>query len=141
MDLSPKMGAQNWQVLELGHPYPLLGAVTPLLASFANFSGVMFGSSSITGALSSDSDWRTLQQGYTHEIYRFCLKFQLATQGPSWGYLKGNFSETLSIFGDKRPRNGSKNGEMAPRTGTGYPHIGVCVESCSPVRGVPGKLI
>ena len=33
------------------------------------------------------------------------------------------FSETLSIFGDKRPRNGSKNGEMAPRTGTGYPHI------------------
>ena len=31
------------------------------------------------------------------------------------------------MFGDKRPRNGSKNGEMAPRTGTGYPHIGVCV--------------
>ena len=49
------------------------------------------------------------------------------TQGPSWGYLKVNFSERLSIFGDKRPRNGSKNGEMAPRTGTGYPHIGVCV--------------
>ena len=46
------------------------------------------------------------------------------TQGPSWGYLKVNFSETLSIFGNKRPRNGSKNGEMAPRTGTGYPHIG-----------------
>ena len=46
------------------------------------------------------------------------------TQGPSWGYLKVNFSETLSIFGEKRPRNGSKNGEMAPRTGTGYPHIG-----------------
>jgi hypothetical protein len=30
----------------------------------------------------------------------------------------------LSIFGDKRPRNGSKYGEMAPRTGTGCPHIG-----------------
>ena len=51
----------------------------------------------------------------------------VSTQGPSWGYLKVNFSETLSIFGDKRPRNGSKNGEMAPRTGMGYPHIGVCV--------------
>jgi len=49
---------------------------------------------------------------------------QEATQGPSWGYLEVNFSETLSIFGDKRPRNGSKNGEMAPRTGTGCPHIG-----------------
>jgi hypothetical protein len=47
-----------------------------------------------------------------------------STQGPSWGYLKVNCSETLSIFGDKRPRNGSKNGEMAPRTGTGYPHRG-----------------
>jgi hypothetical protein len=46
------------------------------------------------------------------------------TQGPSWGYLKVFFSETLPIFGDKRPRNGSKKGEMAPRTGTGYPHIG-----------------
>ena len=51
-----------------------------------------------------------------------------ATQGPSWGYLKVNFSETLSIFGDKRPRNGSKNGEMAPRTGTGCPHIGPFVD-------------
>ena len=49
---------------------------------------------------------------------------RLTTQGPSWGYLKVNFSETLTIFGDKRPRNGSKNGEMAPRTGTGCPHIG-----------------
>ena len=53
---------------------------------------------------------------------------QPATKGPSWGYLKVKFSETLSIFGDKRPRNGSKNGEMAPRTGTGYPHIGPFVE-------------
>ena len=47
-----------------------------------------------------------------------------STQGPTWRYLKVNFSETLSIFGDNRPRNGSKNGEMAPRTGTGCPHIG-----------------
>ena len=46
------------------------------------------------------------------------------TQGPSWGYLKVFFSETLSMFGDKRPQNGSKNEEMAPRTKTGYPHIG-----------------
>ena len=52
------------------------------------------------------------------------LQVLRTTQGPSWGYLKVNVSETLSIFGDKRPRNGSKNGEMAPRTGTGYPHIG-----------------
>ena len=55
--------------------------------------------------------------------------WQRPTQGPSWGYLKVNFSETLSIFGDKRPRNGSKNGEMAPRTGTGCPHIGPFVVS------------
>ena len=51
----------------------------------------------------------------------------LTTQGPSWGYLKVNCSETLSTFGNKRPRNGSKNEEMAPRTRTGYPHIGLCV--------------
>ena len=49
---------------------------------------------------------------------------RLATQGPSGGYLTVHFSEALSIFGDKCPQNGSKNGEMAPRTGTGYPHIG-----------------
>ena len=36
------------------------------------------------------------------------------TQGPSWGYLKVNFSETLSTFGDKRPRNGSKNEDGIP---------------------------
>jgi len=46
------------------------------------------------------------------------------TQGPSWRYLKVNFSETLSIFGDKCPQNGSKNEQTAPRTKTGYPHIG-----------------
>ena len=46
------------------------------------------------------------------------------TQGPSWGYLKVNFSDTLSIFGDKCPQNGSKNEQTAPRTNTGYPHIG-----------------
>ena len=58
------------------------------------------------------------------------LSSPFTTQGPSWGYLKVNFSETLSIFGDRRPRNGSKNGEMAPRTGTGCPHIGPCEEPC-----------
>ena len=50
------------------------------------------------------------------------------TQGPSWGYLKVNFSETLSTFGDKCPRNGSNNGSTAPSTGLGYPHIGPFVE-------------
>ena len=44
--------------------------------------------------------------------------------GPFVGVSQSQFSETLSIFGDKRTRNGSKNGEMAPRTRTGYPHIG-----------------
>ena len=41
------------------------------------------------------------------------------TQGPSWGYLKVNYSETLSIFGDKCPQNGSKNEQRAPRTSKG----------------------
>ena len=40
----------------------------------------------------------------------------LSTQGPSWGYLKVNFSVTLSIFVDKCPQNGSKNEPgMPPR--------------------------
>ena len=50
------------------------------------------------------------------------------TQGPSWGYLKVIFSETLSFFGDKCPQNGSKNEPMAPRTNLECPHIGVCVD-------------
>ena len=58
-----------------------------------------------------------------------------STQGPSWGYLKVNSSETLSIFGDKCPQNGSKNEEMAPRTKTGYPHIGPFVASWSCMSG------
>ena len=44
------------------------------------------------------------------------------------GISKVNFQETLSSFGDKCPQNGSKNEEMAPRTRTGYPHIGPSVE-------------
>ena len=59
-----------------------------------------------------------------------------ATQGPSWGYLKVNFSETLSTFGDKCPQNGSKNEPMAPRTNLECPHIGVCVERARVFRGV-----
>ena len=47
-----------------------------------------------------------------------------STQGPSWGYLKVNSSETLSIFGDKCLQNGSKNEQRAPRTSMGCPHIG-----------------
>ena len=45
-----------------------------------------------------------------------------STQGSSWGYLKVNYSETLSSFGDKCPQNGSKNDLMAPITTLGYPH-------------------
>ena len=45
-----------------------------------------------------------------------------ATQGPSWGYLKVNSSETSSIFGDRCPQNGSKNDLMAPRTTLECPH-------------------
>ena len=41
-------------------------------------------------------------------------RFRLATQGPSWGYLKVTLSETLSTFGDKCPQNGSKNEEGIP---------------------------
>ena len=48
----------------------------------------------------------------------------VSTQGPSWGYLKVNSSETLSIFGDKCPQNGSKNEHRAPITSMGCPHIG-----------------
>ena len=57
---------------------------------------------------------------------------RVTTQGPSWGYLKVNFSETLSIFGDKRPRNGSKYGSVAPSTGLGCPHIGPSVGTSAP---------
>ena len=49
------------------------------------------------------------------------------TQGPSWGYFKVNFSETMSIFGDKCPHNGSKNDTMVPRTTR--PHAGPRVDA------------
>ena len=48
----------------------------------------------------------------------------MPTQGSSWGYLKVNFSESLSIFGYKCPQNGSKNDLMAPRTTLECPHEG-----------------
>ena len=41
--------------------------------------------------------------------------------------IKSHFSKISSTFGDKCPRNGSKNEEMAPRTRTGYPHKGPSV--------------
>ena len=50
------------------------------------------------------------------------------TQGSSWGYLKVNSSETLSIFADKCPQNGSKNEQRAPRTSMGCPHQGPSVD-------------
>ena len=49
------------------------------------------------------------------------------SQGPLWGYLKVNSSETLSIFGDKYPQNGSKNDLMAPRMTLECPHEGPSV--------------
>ena len=67
-------------------------------------------------------------------MHNALVGFRETTQGPSWGYLKVIFSETLSTFGDKRPRNGSKNGLRAPRTGMGCPHIGVCVDPCKGPR-------
>ena len=48
------------------------------------------------------------------------------------GISKVNFEQSSSSFGDKCPQNGSKNEEMAPRTKTGYPHIG---PSVVPERG------
>ena len=50
-----------------------------------------------------------------------CVK---STQGPSWGYLKVNDSETLSFFGDECPQNGSNNEPMAPTTNLECPHEG-----------------
>ena len=51
-----------------------------------------------------------------------------ATHVPSWGYLKVNFSESLSIFGDECPQNGSKNEPMTPRTNLECPHEGPRVD-------------
>ena len=45
-----------------------------------------------------------------------CHVVRWSTQGPSWGYLKVNSSETMSNLGDKCPQNGSKNEDgMPPR--------------------------
>ena len=79
------------------------------------------GSSAAVPGGRSETERRTHHVGQApHRIVRL----QASTQGPSWGYLKVNFSETLSIFGDEYPQNGSKNGQTAPRTGTGCPHEG-----------------
>ena len=51
------------------------------------------------------------------------------TQGPSWGYLKSQFSRDLVNFRDECPQNGSKNDPMAPRTTLGCPHEGPRVDS------------
>ena len=44
------------------------------------------------------------------------------------GISKVNFQETLSSFGDKCPKNGSKTAPTAPRPHLGYPHIGPFVD-------------
>ena len=49
-------------------------------------------------------------------LNRFGVNRSGSTQGPSWVYLKVNLEETLSIFGDNCPQNGSKNDPMIPRT-------------------------
>ena len=41
--------------------------------------------------------------------------------------IKSHFWKISSTFGDKCPQNGSKNGQTAPRTGTGCPHEGPSV--------------
>ena len=47
-----------------------------------------------------------LRQGL-RELFGSCYEARIPvtvpTQGPSWGYIKVNSSETLSIFGDKCP--------------------------------------
>ena len=53
------------------------------------------------------------------------------------GISKVNLQETLSIFGDKCPRNGSKTAPTAPRPHLGYPHIGPFV-ACNTVQ--PNRL-
>ena len=56
------------------------------------------------------------------------------------GISKVNFRETLSIFGDKCPQNGSKTAPTAPRPHLGYPHIRPFVGPASPrsrCRGTP----
>ena len=42
--------------------------------------------------------------------------------------IKSHFWKISSTFGDRCPQNGSKNGETAPRTGTGCPHEGPSVD-------------
>ena len=46
------------------------------------------------------------------------------TQGPSLGYSKSQFLTGLSTLENNFRQNGFKNGQTAPRTGTGYPHEG-----------------
>ena len=58
------------------------------------------------------------------------------TQGSSWGYLKVDSSETLSIVGDKCPKNGSKNDLMAPRTTLECPHEGPYVVSSTTMQTI-----
>ena len=55
-------------------------------------------------------------------------RLSYTTQGPSWGYLKSQFSIDRVNFGDKCPQNGSKTAPTAPRPHLGYPHIGPFVE-------------
>ena len=47
---------------------------------------------------------------------------------PFVGVFKSQFIEDLSTFGDKYPRNGSNNEEMAPRTRMECPHEGPRVD-------------
>ena len=54
----------------------------------------------------------------------------LTTRGPLWGYLKSQLSETLSIFGDEYPQNGSKNEHgMPPRRAFVVSEVPLCPHS------------
>ena len=47
---------------------------------------------------------------------------------PFVGVFQSQFLPGLSTFGNNSQQNGSKNGETAPRPGTGYPHKGPSVD-------------
>ena len=53
--------------------------------------------------------------------------------------IKSHIRNMLSTFGNKCPQNGSKNEQTAPRTNTGYPHIGPFVACACPVMEIHGS--
>ena len=62
------------------------------------------------------------------KLKKRCKRAQVPPEALRGGISKVNFQGTLSSFGDKCPRNGSKNEQRAPRTSMGCPHIGPFVD-------------